>query len=523
MIEYTLNGLLVVCIGLALLRTLDPARARVRLYVCLVAIALAVIPWYWMGSWLPQPWTRSVDNQLFPAPAVEVAMQPMLDASIAATDAPALVYWLAGALTLVGVLAFARIVHQQYMLVRSWRRIGKRSAELSAHADNIPVWLVPRENQAVATLFGAREIFIGELLARHPDVDVALAHEVAHHRLRHPHYEWLMTLLRCVFWWHPVVWFYVARARKEMEIECDEHCVKMLGTSVYRTSLARLLMDVEAAPVGAAFGGRGSFNVERLRRLSRTTAMGWTRRLAALFLFGGGVLGFVFVHADASPSAEQRHKGWNVRYDNVTLTQALEQIAEMGGVDIYLDPRIRDTPFTFEASEVTSWQPLIEGVVSEFDDVVWVLRAGAVFVGSRQSVNDDSWLAEATVLRSHGVGIFAEQIKTPDAEAETLFIDIKFEERFAQDDYNTSEMAVLISLDQAAAIRQGDVHMTFDASGDANLLDVGFFRVLPDSTLSEVGRGSMGIEDGVTQHFTWPRVDDIGYQLWLTVEKRQPQ
>ncbi len=117
--------------------------------------------------------------------------------------------------------------------------------------------------------------------------------------------------------------------------------------------------------------------------------------------------------------------------------------------------------------------------------------------------------------------MFAKQIEAPDAPNETLFIDIKFEERFAQDDYNTSQMAILINLDEPAAIRQGDVHMSFDASSKSNLLAVGFFTVLPDSTLSEVGRAIMSIDADVIEQFTWPEVSNVDYKLWLTLKKQR--
>lgn len=523
MIDYVLNGLLVAIIGLTLLRTLDPARARIRMYLCFIAIVLSALPWHWLGSWLPQPWVSGTDNYSSPASTMEAVIQPVLDASIATSNGLDLAYWLFGVLILVGVLAFARVVSQQYAIIRSWRRNGKQSPTLSTKADDIPVWLVPGESQAVATLFGTREIWIGETLARHPNVEVAIAHELAHHRLEHPTYEWLLTLTRCLFWWNPIVWIFVARARKEIEIECDEYCAREFGSSTYQKCLARLFADVAPVPIGSAFGGRRSFNMERLRRLSNIAVMGWMRRILALLVLSCGVLGFVFVHAEAKSSVEPGHKGWNVRFENVTLRKALEQVAEMSGVDIYVDPRLDDSTFTFEASEIKSWEPLIEGVITEFDDVVWTQRGGVVFVGSRESIKEDSWLSDAIILRGHGAGVFAKQIAKPDEERDALFVDIKFEERFAQEDFNTSQMAILIGLDNPATVRQGDVHITFVASSTSNQLVVGFFKVLPDSKLSEVGRAAMDIEDGATQHFVWPDVGEVDYTLWLTLKKKQQQ
>ncbi len=252
---------------------------------------------------------------------------------------------------LIGVVAFTRVIQQQHALVRSWRSIAQRNTALSTRAGGITVWLVPGEKQAVATLFGVREIWIGELLANHPHLDVAVAHEFAHHRLRHPIYEWLLTFARCVFWWNPVVWMFVSRARKEIEIECDEYCAKQMGTKDYQHKLARLMSDIESVAIGSAFGGRGSFNIERLRRLSTVTTSGWVRALGAFLIFSSGELGFVLVHAGALPEPEYspEKKAWSVRFENAKLEKALEQIAELGGIDIYLDPRIEDKVFDFES------------------------------------------------------------------------------------------------------------------------------------------------------------------------------
>lgn len=519
MIDYVLNALLVAAVGLSLLKILDPARARARLFVCFGAIVLAALPWHWLRIGLPGIW--NVDAAVYqpPATTVEVVMQPLLESTIPMSLGQEFTHWMFAVLLLAGVIAFVWVIHRQYSIVRSWRRIGRRSATLSKKVDSVPVWLVPGEKHAVATLFGVREIWIGESLADHPKLEVALTHELAHHRLNHPLYEWLLTFARCVLWWHPIIWFFVARARKEIEIECDEYCAKQYGPSSYQTDLAQLLVDIDSIPVGSAFGGRGSYNMERLRRLSRRTRVGWIRACAAALLFGVGGSGFVFVHAEVTPEIEQEHEGWNVRLVNSTLENALDHIAKMGGIDIYLDPRVETGALNFEASKIKSWEPLIEGVVGRYVDVAWAERGGVVIVGSSESLNDDAWLPDAIVLRGHGRGVFERQIEAPDKNSKTLYIDVKFEERFAQGNHGTSQMAILINVDKPASIRQNDIHITFDASSDTNQLSVGFFRILPDSRLSEVGRAIMSIENHETELFDWPDVNDVDYKLWLTLKE----
>ena len=67
----------------------------------------------------------------------------------------------------------------------------------------------------------------------------------------------LRELLRAVFWWNPVVWFYIALAKRDSELVCDEVIASSLDDQE-RVTYARLIVESSALkkPLGAGIGGK---------------------------------------------------------------------------------------------------------------------------------------------------------------------------------------------------------------------------------------------------------------------------
>jgi beta-lactamase regulating signal transducer with metallopeptidase domain len=75
-------------------------------------------------------------------------------------------------------------------------------------------------------------------------IDMVLAHELAHHRARDLRFEWLLAAATTVWWFHPIVWTLAARVRAAREDRCDDRVVA-LGIDPY--VYCRVLLEVAAA------------------------------------------------------------------------------------------------------------------------------------------------------------------------------------------------------------------------------------------------------------------------------------
>lgn len=109
------------------------------------------------------------------------------------------------------------------------------------------------------------------------ELRLMLAHELAHHRRRDLAWNWLPTIVRVLFFFHPLVWLLVRRWSETQEAACDELIIqKQLAQPV---EYGRLLLKLAAReplptrPALATAGVLGAFrNLER-----RVTAMSRVR------------------------------------------------------------------------------------------------------------------------------------------------------------------------------------------------------------------------------------------------------
>lgn len=110
-----------------------------------------------------------------------------------------------------------------------------------------------------------------------PEVRLMIAHELAHHRRRDLAWNWLPTIVRVLFFFHPLVWLLVRRWSEAQEAACDELLIqKRLAQPVEYGRLLLKLAAREPLPTRSALataGVLGAFrNLER-----RVTAMSRVR------------------------------------------------------------------------------------------------------------------------------------------------------------------------------------------------------------------------------------------------------
>ena len=149
-----------------------------------------------------------------------------------ASIAPGLVgFWLLGALSLA-LLMLAR----QRRFQRGVKRVPGQDYDASE-------WATP----AVCGLFRPRIVLPSDFQSRYtPDEQrLVIAHEQLHIERGDIPAQALATLLRCVFWFHPLVHFAAARFRFDQELACDASVVarfpaarRSYGDAMLKTQLA---------------------------------------------------------------------------------------------------------------------------------------------------------------------------------------------------------------------------------------------------------------------------------------------
>jgi beta-lactamase regulating signal transducer with metallopeptidase domain len=110
------------------------------------------------------------------------------------------------------------------------------------------------------------------------DLELVLAHELAHCRRRDLAWAWLPTLVRALFFFHPLVWLACREARLASEIACDQLAIEDTDkpASAYADVLLRVAIEVSRCGSRRPLGAIGVF--ESYQSLKR--------RLKALANFG---------------------------------------------------------------------------------------------------------------------------------------------------------------------------------------------------------------------------------------------
>ena len=144
-------------------------------------------------------------------------------------------------------------------------------------------------------LNGMRPVVIlpSELLEAHTrreDVDMMLAHELAHVVRRDLWWDWLPALSHCLFYFHPLLWLANREWRLAQETAADE--LAILGTGAAPCDYAEMLVNLAGRPVRAREPGLATVGADDspdvLRR--RLLAMRYIRPLSfGRFLIAGGL------------------------------------------------------------------------------------------------------------------------------------------------------------------------------------------------------------------------------------------
>lgn len=250
-----LGGL--VWVQLALLRR-APASSRSRL----CSLALIAILLLTAGELLSPAWVVKAPLYTF----VAVAARGAAHATFRLTGGPQLRSWPAIVWAIGAAFLIVRAVSGRIALA-----ILRRRSQLLQRVSDIDVRIGPVETPILAGVLRSA-ILLPEAARGWPEerLQMVLTHELNHYRRGDCWANLLAQMLRCVFWFHPIVWLLVARMSGEQELACDEAVVAAGHSSVdYAAFLLDSARNLKSRQMFAcAMAGSGARSLkERFRRL----------------------------------------------------------------------------------------------------------------------------------------------------------------------------------------------------------------------------------------------------------------
>ena len=282
-------------LGLAVLFCFRRAPARWRFYLCMFCLVAGLIPWTQLPSIetasLAIPWVNDVHTAISLPLAVETTVHRR---TMIAPDFIKIS-------SAIGLLAFLLINWRQRAAVRRWSLNAWEHPRLSGLVEGrAQAKVIPDADVAAITGFWTAAIWVGERLMNHPKSTVAIEHELAHLKFNDHRWACVITLIRSILWWNPMIWLWAWLARFEMECACDEYCASQ-DRSSYQRSLGELILYRHQNRFTQIPGliSSGRSNIFRLKRLEKEP-MKKPLHVVALFI---AALALPAVSLSLSPAA----------------------------------------------------------------------------------------------------------------------------------------------------------------------------------------------------------------------------
>jgi len=206
--------------------------------------------------------------------------------------------WLLGAWGVGAAIFFAYFLGLQNAYVRGLGKLSEKRGTLRAE--------VPAGCPALIGILRPRVVLPEDFETRYTPQEQALvlAHENAHLERGDALWNAFVVLLRCVFWFNPLVHVAATLMRVDQELACDATVIARHPTSrrAYADAMLKTELADAALPVGCHWRSNHSFE-ERLEML-KTKLPGPARRALGTGLFAtlSGVIGLAAWAAEPAPA-----------------------------------------------------------------------------------------------------------------------------------------------------------------------------------------------------------------------------
>lgn len=254
------------------------------------------------------------------------------------------------------------------------RRLEEIAASLGVHR---PVWLLESAIAPVPTLVGWLRPTIllpAAALSGLPvqQLEVILAHELAHVRRNDYLVSLLQSLLEVLFFYHPATWWISARIREEREHACDDLAIEVMGNPIALgralAALEQLRPDATVPPAPALAATGGSLYARVARLLLPEPDPASKRTPLPFVLLAAFVVPMLLPFTDPSAATANQSSAsaseqefirrkqivLNVQLSDVPLREALQPVADATGLAFELPPGAGDQRVSFEFEQVSS-------------------------------------------------------------------------------------------------------------------------------------------------------------------------
>jgi len=230
-----------VLLVLPMLRTAPP---RLKMWMCIAATVAWCMPW----PALALLWQSNDVFVQYVSWEVLRTLPSATDAVVPAAslgDVPWL--WILGGLSVGGLCLFAKRLIANARQDRNWQRNARKVTDSWRRAgfpeSDVPVYVVPNLENAFVSGYLCPRICLGEKQLNSPSLHSILLHELTHIRQHDNLILLLLTLLEDAFWWNPMLRILTSKARRYVELSCDQACRKLSPN--YREHLADELLSRE--------------------------------------------------------------------------------------------------------------------------------------------------------------------------------------------------------------------------------------------------------------------------------------
>jgi TonB family protein len=260
---------------------------------------LAILPALFPPSWLMQLSASETLPTLVVTPGMVVSNTGLAESMTSTGSLLVIVLiWLTGVMIMASMKIWQQ--HRFVRFLQTERHPYPCKQTLALQEAGVPSWVRIRFSPSIDSpmVVGCLPPTLYLPLDARP-TDLILAHEAAHLRHGDPFWTALAAVLRCLYWFHPLVHLMWWRLRKDQELAADERVLSQIG-STERLHYAQLLCRASGLvhpPLGQAWPGPSTLK-ERIQMISQTPRS--PRRLSAgLVLVAAAFLiaGWSMIHA----------------------------------------------------------------------------------------------------------------------------------------------------------------------------------------------------------------------------------
>ncbi|NMR24397.1 peptidase M56 BlaR1 [Pseudoalteromonas sp. NEC-BIFX-2020_015] len=289
MIDYFLTCTLISLCILLTSKGLKNAPARLNFYLFMIALLCWFIPWQYMSQLsLFEGASRYTFNvaqfsfntnilTLNDTQTVATEGLPVFENTRDFTLSLSNIFMV---LLCTGIALFTLRVVLYVNLLKNLHANSKLSDEFAHINSDYPIRITTFSGPAFATGLVKPVIWLASSMKERDELDSVIQHESTHLQQGDIYWTWLICCAESIFWWNPLCLKLANLAREQLELSCDEHCLRKLKGK-YQLDLASLLLCEQSnnqshnffTPPLLNIAHSKSFNIQRIKMLNKEKTM----------------------------------------------------------------------------------------------------------------------------------------------------------------------------------------------------------------------------------------------------------